>query len=63
MGLLSPNPNFIQTAIKKPGQLHRDLGVPQGQKIPQTKIKAAAKRKGKVGQRARFAETLEKMGK
>jgi len=52
---------FIQSAIKKPGQLHRDLGVPQGQKIPESKIKAAAARGGKVGQRARFAETLKKM--
>lgn len=50
---------FIQKAIKKPGQLHRDLGVPQGQKIPAGKLAAAAKRKGKVGQRARFAEELK----
>jgi hypothetical protein len=61
MGLLDPK--FIQTAIKKPGQLHRDLGVPQGQKIPQKKLQAAAKKGGKVGQRARFAEILEKMHK
>jgi hypothetical protein len=53
--------HFIQGAIKRPGQLHRDLGVPQGQKIPQGKLQAAAKRPGKVGQRARFAETLEGM--
>ena len=51
----------INKAIKKPGQLHRDLGVPQGEKIPQSKIKAAAKKKGKVGQRARFALLLEKL--
>lgn len=55
--------NFIQSAIKKPGQLHRDLGVPQGEKIPQSKLEAAAKKGGKVGQRARFAETLEGMNK
>lgn len=53
--------NFIQKAIKRPGQLHRDLGVPQGKKIPAAKLAAAAKRKGKVGQRARFAETLKGM--
>lgn len=47
--------NFIQGAIKKPGQLHRDLGVPQGQKIPPGLLQAAAKRGGKVGERARFA--------
>jgi hypothetical protein len=55
--------NFIQKAIKKPGQLHKDLGVPQGQKIPAGKLAAAAKKPGKVGQRARFAETLKKMKK
>jgi hypothetical protein len=55
--------NFIQKAIKKPGQLHKDLGVPQGQKIPAGKLAAAAKKPGKVGQRARFAQTLKKMKK
>ena len=54
---------FIQKAIKKPGQLHRDLGVPQGQKLPAAKLAAAAKRGGKVGQRARFAQTLKKLNK
>lgn len=53
--------NWIQGAIKKPGQLHKDLGVPQGQKIPAGKLAAAAKKPGKVGQRARFAQTLKKM--
>lgn len=55
--------NFIAEAIKKPGQLHRDLGVPQGQKIPKATLEAAAKKGGKLGQRARFAETLSKMKK
>ena len=55
--------NFIAKAIKKPGQLHRDLGVPQDEKIPASKLAAAAKKKGKVGQRARFAETLKGMRK
>jgi hypothetical protein len=50
--------NFIQKAIKRPGQLHRDLHVPQGEKIPKAKLATAAKRGGKVGERARFAETL-----
>lgn len=54
---------FIQSAIKKPGQLHRDLGVPQGEKIPASSLAAAAKLPGKVGQRARFAETLKGMNK
>lgn len=53
--------HFIQQAIKHPGALHSELGVPQGQKIPESLIRAAAKKGGKLGQRARFAETLAKM--
>lgn len=55
--------NFIKGAIKKPGALHAELGVPQGKKIPAAKIQAAAKKGGKLGQRARFAETLAKLRK
>lgn len=53
--------NWIKGAIKKPGALHAELGVPQGKKIPAGKIAAAAKKGGKLGQRARFAQTLKKM--
>jgi hypothetical protein len=53
----------IKKAIKKPGQLHKDLGVKQGEKIPASKIEAAARKGGKVGARARFAKTLKKLGK
>lgn len=55
--------NFIAKAIKKPGELHRDLGIKQGEKIPAKKLAAAAKRPGKVGQRARLAETLKGLHK
>ena len=55
--------NWIAGAIKKPGQLHKDLGVPQGEKIPAKKLKAAEAKGGKVGQRARLAETLKGMKK
>ena len=55
--------DWIKGAIKKPGALHTDLGVPQDEKIPKSKIKAAAKEGGKVGQRARLAITLGKMKK
>ena len=34
-----------------------------GKKIPASKLKAAAKKKGKLGQRARFAITLKKLRK
>jgi hypothetical protein len=50
---------WIQKAIKKPGALHRDLGVPKGKKIPAKRLASAAKQKGKVGQRARLAQTLK----
>ncbi len=53
--------NWIAGAIKKPGALHRSLGVPMGKKIPKSKIRAAAKKGGKLGYRARLAETLAKL--
>lgn len=53
--------NWIAGAIKKPGALHKDLGVPQGKKIPAKKLASAADKGGKVGARARLAQTLKKM--
>lgn len=53
--------NWIAGAIKKPGQLHKDLGVPAGKRIPASKLNAAAEKPGKVGQRARLAKTLKGM--
>lgn len=53
--------NWINKAIKHPGALHRQLGVPTGKKIPAKKLATAAKKGGKLGQRARLAETLKKM--
>ena len=54
---------WIQKAIKHPGALHKELGVPEGKKIPAKKLAAAAKKGGKEGKRARLAETLKKMHK
>lgn len=54
---------WIQSAIKKPGALHKELGVPEGKKIPTKKLHAAAKKGGKLGKRARLAETLKKLHK
>ena len=51
--------NWIADAVKHKGGLHESLGVPQGQKIPESKVQAAAKKGGKVGKQARLAETLE----
>lgn len=52
---------WIQKAIKKPGALHKQLGVAEGKKIPAKKLAAAAKKPGKLGQRARLAKTLKGM--
>jgi len=51
--------NWIQKAIKKPGSLRASLGVKKGQDIPAKKLNAAAKKGGKLGQRARLAKTLK----
>ena len=50
---------WIQKAIKKPGALRASLGVKKGKDIPAKKLAKAAKAKGKLGQRARLAETLK----
>lgn len=50
---------WIQGAIKKPVALHKELGIPMGKKIPPKKLAAAAKKPGKLGKRARLAETLK----
>jgi len=52
---------WIQDAIKKPGALRKQLGVKAGKPIPAGKLEAAAKKPGKLGQRARLAQTLKKM--
>ena len=54
---------WIQKAIKKPGALHKELHVPKGEKIPEKKLKAAEKKPGKLGKRARLAETLKHLRK
>ena len=52
---------FIQEAIKKPGALRAQLGVKGDKPIPAGKLAKAAKAPGKLGQRARLAQTLKKM--
>jgi hypothetical protein len=53
--------NWIQSAIKKPGALRSALGAKEGKPIPAKKLAAAVKKPGKMGQRARLAQTLKKM--
>jgi len=50
---------WIQHAIKRAGALREALHVKEGHKIPEKKLEAAAKKPGKLGQRARLAETLK----
>ena len=52
---------WIQSAIKKPGALRAQLGVKGDKPIPAGKLAKAAKAPGKLGQRARLAQTLKKM--
>ena len=54
---------WIQKAIKNPGALRKELGAKAGKPIPAKKLAAAAKKPGKIGQRARLAETLKGMKK
>ncbi len=51
--------HFIASAIRHKGALHRELGIPTGEKIPASKLAKAAKAKGKLGRRARFALLLK----
>lgn len=50
---------WIAGAIGKKGALHKELGVPEGEKIPAGQLEKAAHAGGKLGQRARLAETLK----
>lgn len=49
---------WVQAAIKHPGALHRQLGIPAGHKIPAAQLAAAAGKGGVLGRRARLAQTL-----
>ena len=55
--------NWIQKALKKPGSLRKSLVVKKVKKIPAKKLNAAAKKPGKLGQRARLANTLNGLKK
>jgi len=53
---------WIQGAIKRPGKLHRDLGVPQGEKIPAKKLaKAEHSKNQSIRREANLAATLKKL--
>ena len=55
---------WIAGAIKKPGALHKALGVAKGKKIPESKLKKAEHSKNpKTAKRAKLAETLKSFHK
>jgi hypothetical protein len=54
--------NWIKGAIKHPGALHRQLGVPEGKKIPAAKLEAAAHSDNPLlRKRAALAKTLKRL--
>lgn len=55
---------WIQGAIKHPGKLHRELGVPEGKKIPAKKMaKAEHSKSPTIRREVALAKTLSKMRK
>jgi hypothetical protein len=54
---------FIQGMDLKKGALRKELGAKKGKNIPAGKLAEAAKKGGKLGERARLAETFKKMKK
>lgn len=54
---------WINEMHMKKGALHKELGVPEGKKIPEKKLNAAAKKGGIEGKRANLAKTLKSFKK
>jgi hypothetical protein len=55
---------WIKGAIKHPGKLHRELGVPEGKKIPAKKLaKAEHSKNPTIRKEANLAKTLKSMHK
>lgn len=56
--------NWIKGAIKHPGALHKELGVKEGKKISEAKLKKAEHSKNPtLKKRAILAETLKNLNK
>lgn len=54
--------HWIANAVKNKGALHRHLGVPEGEKIPEEKLEAASNSKNpRVRREANLAKTLKGM--
>jgi len=56
--------HWIKEAIKHPGALHKELGVPVGKTIPAKKLeKAEGSKNPKIAKQARLAKTLKGLKK
>ena len=56
--------NWIKGAIKRPGALHRKLGVPTGESIPERKLLKATHSKSPILRKeANLAKTLRSFHK
>lgn len=56
--------DFIKKAIKHPGKLHRELGIPEGKKIPAKKLEKAEHSKNTtIKKEAILAKTLKRLRK
>lgn len=53
--------HWIQAMHMKKGALHKELDVPEGKKIPASKLNTAASKGGLEGKRARLAKVLKKL--
>lgn len=57
---MADDAHWMEKAFSKnKGALHRELGVPQGKKIPRAKLGRAVHASGKLGQRARAAANAQ----
>ena len=54
---------WIAGATENKGALHRALGIPVGQKIPEKALNKAAKAGGTLGKEANVAKTLARFKK
>ena len=52
--------NWMKTAVKKPGALHEALGIPQGQKIPASKLAIKKGDSALMKKRKTLAKTFKK---
>ena len=53
--------NFMQSAVKHPGALHRSMGVKKGQKIPTARLQSKARTLHKKAQKGKLTLQQRKL--